>query len=163
MRWRFLCVVFWLFCSWAFSWAQPSPPPSDTSSSSLLSEPVPPQPTKLSERLRGLAMRLEQATIDSESDWELLFQEWTRLSRTLDELATYSADSEKEMQSIKASQEAYAKSLTDSIAREAAGQERERRQGVRIQALEGELWLWRGGTVVGLALAALGFTLAVLK
>lgn len=82
---------------------------------SSVKDPSAETPPPLSQKLRDLATKLEQATTDSESDWETLSQDWINLSSRLQQLATLSVDSENEMKSIQASLKAYEKSLKASI------------------------------------------------
>jgi hypothetical protein len=93
--------------------------------SSLASQSLPLSPDwssqgtpSLSQKLNDLASTLEQATSDSQSDWETLSQVLTDHSKKLAELAASSKDSELEMASIKKSLDNYDRLLTASIQRE---------------------------------------------
>lgn len=139
MKWTtaFALALFCLLS--AFSWAQEPLVESDTDS---LSSPPAETPPTISEQLRSLAESIEKATSDSATDWDLLFQEWTMLSDKLGELATLSADSEREMQSIKESQKASEKLLMDSIVARRQAEAREK--------------LWRSLAIIGVIVGAGG-------
>lgn len=139
MKWTTAFVLAFLCWCSASSWAQEPPAESFTDLSSSLDAEV---PLTISEQLRSLAESIEKATSDSATDWELLFQEWTMLSDKLGELATLSADSEREMQSIKESQQASEKLLMDSILARRKAEAREK--------------FWRGLGIIGTIIGAGG-------
>jgi len=138
MTWRRFALVF-LLCSSALSWGQPVPLPEPT---------LPPAPTEipvpLSEQLRTISIRLEQANADMSADLESLSQAWTEASQALESARLQSIGLEADLQSMKISLdnlETSLQALTRSLARSRA-----------------ELWLWRGGTALAI-LAAICFSI----
>jgi hypothetical protein len=112
MRWTLACAIFCLALPLA---SQPLSPSAGSPSSGSSETPLP-----LSQRLNDLATTLEQATTDSSADWEILSQVLTEHSRKLEELATLSKGSEREMESIGKSLDDYKILLKKSMAREQA-------------------------------------------
>jgi septal ring factor EnvC (AmiA/AmiB activator) len=136
MRWIIVPLAIFLSVSLSASW---SLEPSDSSSSST-SETT---PLPLSQKLKELATTLEQATNDSQSDWEILSSALTEHSRKLTELVTSLTASEQEMKSIKESLKEFERSLTDSITREAT-------LNLRLK-----IWRWAGSGVILVGAAAI--------
>lgn len=95
----FLCV--------AYSSAQELPAMSVTET------PIP-----LSQKLRELAKRIEQATNDSQDDLTALLQEQEQLSNELLQLQTEASESEKDLKSTRESAQNCYKLLTNSIKKE---------------------------------------------
>jgi signal recognition particle GTPase len=91
----------------------------------------------LSKQLDSLASTLEQALIDSETDWEILSSILTEHSRKLENLAMSSRVLEQESESMRTLLKNLETSLADSI-REA------KRRNL-------ELWIWRIGTGLGIS------------
>jgi hypothetical protein len=124
-------VFFWLALCASLSAQEPS---------TLPIESPPAASASLSAELNNLAQTLEQALIDSASDWEFLSETLTSLFSKLERLATLSRGLELENESMR-------KSLSDLGISLAEAQKEARHRNT-------ELWLWRGAAVAGAAVAA---------
>ncbi len=104
--------------SLVFSLGSYSEPLPQVPSPIALSEENASEQPSVSQRLRDLAKKLEQATSDSQDDLAVLLSERELLSKELQRLVIEASESENDLKSIRESAQKYSQLLTSSILRE---------------------------------------------
>jgi len=116
MKWRkTLLVLSFAWCLFSLSLSAQEPP-SPTAAAQPSEQP---QPT-LSQKLRGLAERLKQATSESRGDLDALLTERQMLSGDLERLQTEASGLESDSRSMREFTSSLSTLLTNSIKREQA-------------------------------------------